>query len=80
MVVAAKASQESADLRELRWQVANYRSLHARVLEREKALKRQVEELGRGVRERDERIAALLQEAEVLRARQAWLEQQVFPE
>lgn len=78
MVVAAEASQESAELRELRWHVANYRSLHARVLEREKALKRQVEELGRGLRERDERIAALLQETEVLRARQAWLEQQVF--
>lgn len=95
-MVAAEVSKESAELRELRWQVANYRSLHARVLERERALKQKLEELQQalherertwkqevaefreGVREREERIAALLQETEALRARQAWLEQQVF--
>jgi len=93
---AAESRQESSELRELRWQVGNYRSLHARVLERERALKQrmegllqrgceqerawkeEVQKLREGLLDREERIAALLQEAEALRARQAWLEQQMF--
>lgn len=95
-MTAGEASTESSELCELRWQVGHYRSLHARVLERERALKQEVHDLEEqarerdkalqqqlrdhreGLREREERIAALLEENERLRARQAWLESQVF--
>jgi len=74
---AAEPATET-ELGEWRWRAGHYQSLHARALDRERALERRVEELQRLVGEQQERIAGLLAENEKLRARQKWLEQQLF--
>ena len=76
--VATAVRESSSELRELEWRASQYRSLHARAVEREAALKREVAELRQNDREQRERIAALLLENEKLRARQGWLELQLF--
>lgn len=68
----------SSDLSELQWRVGHYQSLHSRAVERERIWKQKVEELQQITRQQQERIQALLGENEKLRARQAWLEQQIF--
>ena len=73
----AEQSQSSV-LLGLQWRANNYQSLHARAVEREKTWKQKVEALRHLVSQQQERIDALLLENEKLRARQTWLEQQVF--
>jgi transposase len=76
--VAAEASTRSSEIGELQWRIGHYRSLHARASEREAGLKQEGEKLRRIVGEQQERLTALLLENDKLRARQSWLEQQLF--
>lgn len=76
--MAAEASTRAGEIGELQWRIGHYRSLHARASEREAKLKQEDEKLRRIINEQQERITALLLENEKLRARQSWLEQQLF--
>lgn len=62
----------------LRQEAHYWRALHARAIEREAAWKQRVEQLERIVREQAAQIVELTRENEALKARVAWLEQQVF--
>ena len=76
--MVTKVDEAPSGVRELEWRVSQYRSLHARAVEREAALKRTVAELRHTDGEQRERIDALLLENGKLRARQGWLELQLF--
>ena len=76
--MVTKVDEAPSGVRELEWLVSQYRSLHARAVEREAALKRTVAELRHTDGEQRERIDALLLENGKLRARQGWLELQLF--
>jgi transposase len=63
---------------ELRWYVGQYRSLHARAVEREGNLKRRVAVLEDAIKRQGERIAQQAEEIGALKAERAWLKQQIF--
>jgi len=65
-------------LRVLNCDVAYYKAMHARAAGREAVLKQRVCELEERCARQEERITELLQVNEKLRARVAWLEQQLF--
>ena len=76
--MAAEIAEQSSALRELEWRVAHYQSLHARAVEREQIWKQHAAALQHVASQQHARIEALLLENEKLRARQTWLEQQLF--
>ena len=63
---------------ELRQQVNYWRTMHARAVERETALKERIRQLEDIVREQQKQIAEQDQQIQTLRAKVAWLAQQVF--
>jgi DNA anti-recombination protein RmuC len=63
---------------ELRQQAHYWRAQHARALERQEAWKAKAEQLESLVRQQEAMIAEQSQELEALKARVAWLAQQVF--
>lgn len=76
--MANEIGAQSSELLELQWRVSHYQSLHARAVERENIFKQKAQEFEQRVGRQQERIEGLLQENEKLKARQAWLEQQLF--
>jgi transposase len=71
-------TEQSSLLRELRWRVSHYQSLHARAVARENILKQKLEALRQLTGQQKERLDALLLENEKFRSRLTWLEQQIF--
>ncbi len=76
--MAAEALEPADKLRALNCDVAYYKAMHARAVERETVLKQRVCELEERCVRRGVRIKELLEVNEKLQARVAWLEQQLF--
>jgi len=76
--MAAKISQPTDELRELRCDLGYYKAMHARAVERETVLKQRICEFEERCARQEERIKVLLEVNEKLQARVAWLEQQLF--
>lgn len=66
------------ELIELRMQAGYYRAQHARAVEREAQLGREVRRLGAALRQRDAVIAEKDSQIEALKAKAAWLQQKLF--
>lgn len=76
--MAVETLEPADELRGLRCDLGYYKAMHARAVERETVLKQRVCELEECCARQEERIRELLQTNEKLRARVAWLEQQLF--
>jgi len=76
--MTADGSEFKGELVELRQQAHFWHAQHARAVKREGALKKQVRELKDVARSQEVLITELITDNEGLRARVAWLEQQVF--
>lgn len=75
----AAVTHDPADkVRALNCEVAYYKAMHARAVEREAVLKRRGCELEERCTSQEERIKELLEANEKLQARVTWLEQQLF--
>lgn len=71
-------SLDRAEPIELRLQANYYRAQHARAVEREAGLSREVQRLTVALRERDASIAEKDAQIEALKAKVAWLQQELF--
>lgn len=78
MATTLAIREQSSEVRELQWRVSQYQSLHARAVDRENNLKHEVQELHERTELQQKKIDELLQANEKLKAREAWLEQQLF--
>lgn len=76
--MAAETLEPADEVRKLHCDLGYYKAMHARAVERETILKQRVCELEERCARQEERIKELLHSDEKLRARVAWLEQQLF--
>ncbi|MCL0079241.1 IS66 family transposase [Dehalococcoidia bacterium] len=76
--MATEISEISSTLAELRWQINYWRAQHTRAVERETVWKEKAQQLQQLVLQQKVQITELNQQIEALKAKVAWLQQQMF--